>query len=266
MCEYACELWEGEESNAWVNMLETIQYSCGKAALGLHGSPAAVEVRAELGLEELRFRRQALKLRWWARLCDAPQERLMSLLFRRRHEEVSAGGARFSGLRSLRELLTRARCVLCGDGTETVQHFVNDCKFLAPCRDRMMRELHFAVPLAGEAGAWRVHVMRLSRGALLNYILARPDAVEAVNEMEGFVDWLVENVIKNCLDDVAVRGGVGRLHTSLAWGVCVRVWCLSLCWSFFLFDHSRLDVRGNFVRTGPLGGRARAFCFLSGCT
>jgi hypothetical protein len=66
----------------WVNKLETIQYSCGKAALGLHGSPAAVGVRAELGLEELRFRRQALKLRWWARLCDAPQERLMSLLFR----------------------------------------------------------------------------------------------------------------------------------------------------------------------------------------
>ena len=50
----------------------------------------------------------------------------MSLLFRRRHEEVSAGGARFSGLRSLRELLTRARCVLCGDGTETVEHFVNE--------------------------------------------------------------------------------------------------------------------------------------------
>jgi hypothetical protein len=72
----------------------------------LHGSPAAVGVRAELGLEELRFRRQARKLRWWAQLCDAPQERLMSLLFRRRHEEVLASGARFIGLRSLRELLT----------------------------------------------------------------------------------------------------------------------------------------------------------------
>jgi hypothetical protein len=30
----------------------------------------------------------------------------MSLLFRRRHEEVLAGGARYSGLRSLRELVT----------------------------------------------------------------------------------------------------------------------------------------------------------------
>ena len=90
--------------------------------------------------------------------------------------------------------------MLCCDGAETVQHFVDDCKFLAPCRDRMMRELHSAVPLAGEAGAWRVHVLRLSRGALLNCILARPDAGEAVNEMEGFVDWLVDKVIKNCLD------------------------------------------------------------------
>ena len=52
------------------------------------------------------------------------------------------------------------------------------------------------MPLAGEAGAWRVHVLRLSRGDLLNCILARPDAGKAVNEMEGFVDWLVDKVIK----------------------------------------------------------------------
>jgi hypothetical protein len=34
----------------------------------------------------------------------------MSLLFRRRHEEVFTGGARFSGLRSMRELLTSWVC------------------------------------------------------------------------------------------------------------------------------------------------------------
>ena len=33
------------------------------------------------------------------------QERLVSLLFRRRHAEVIAGGAKFSGLRSMQELL-----------------------------------------------------------------------------------------------------------------------------------------------------------------
>jgi len=38
-------------------------------------------------------------------LCAVPQERLVSLLFRRRHAEVLAGGGRFSGLHSLRELL-----------------------------------------------------------------------------------------------------------------------------------------------------------------
>jgi hypothetical protein len=32
-------------------------------------------------------------------------ERLVSLLFRRRHAEVIAGGAKFSGLRSMQELL-----------------------------------------------------------------------------------------------------------------------------------------------------------------
>ena len=58
------------------------------------------------------------------------------------------------------------------------------------------------MPLAGEAGAWRVHVLRLSRGALLNCILARPDAVEAVNEklMEGFCGLVGGQGDKNCLD------------------------------------------------------------------
>ena len=45
----------------------------------------------------------------------------------------------------------RARCVLCGDGIGTVQHFVNDYKFLAPCRARMWREICSALPFAGEA-------------------------------------------------------------------------------------------------------------------
>ncbi len=38
-------------------------------------------------------------------MCAAPQERLVSLLFRRRNAEVIAGGAKFSGLRSMQELL-----------------------------------------------------------------------------------------------------------------------------------------------------------------
>ena len=49
VCEYACELWEGEISATWVTKLETIQYSVGKAALGLHANPVAVGVRRSLG-------------------------------------------------------------------------------------------------------------------------------------------------------------------------------------------------------------------------
>ncbi len=44
----------------------------------------------------------------------------------------------------------RARCVLSDDGIESVQYFVNDCRFLAPCRARMMREICSALPLAGD--------------------------------------------------------------------------------------------------------------------
>jgi hypothetical protein len=58
-------------------------------------------------------------------------------------------------------------------------------------------------------------VLRLSRGALLNCILARPDAGEAVNEMEGFVDWLVDKVIKNCLDMMwRIRESVGQMKVA----------------------------------------------------
>ena len=77
----------------------------GKAALGVHGNPAAAGVRAELGLVELQFRRQALKLRWWDRLCSVLPERLLSLVFRRRHNEILSGGARYSGLQSMKDLL-----------------------------------------------------------------------------------------------------------------------------------------------------------------
>jgi len=58
-----------------------------------------------MGLQEWRIRRKGLKLRWWGRMCRMAGERLVSLLFRRRHEELRGGGARFSGLRSMRDLL-----------------------------------------------------------------------------------------------------------------------------------------------------------------
>ena len=96
---------EGEISENWSNKLESVQYSYCVAALGLHGHPSAAGVRAEMGLVEWRMRRKSLKLRWWGRMCRMPGERLVSLLFRRRHAELVRGGAKFSALRSARELL-----------------------------------------------------------------------------------------------------------------------------------------------------------------
>ena len=58
-----------------------------------------------MGVQQWAMRRKGLKLRWWGRMCRMPDERLVSLLFRRRHEEVLRGAGRFSGLRSIRDLL-----------------------------------------------------------------------------------------------------------------------------------------------------------------
>ena len=102
VCEYACVLWEGETTEAWISKLESAQYVLGKAALGVNGNPAAAGVTAELGLVELQFRRQALKLRW-DHLCFAL--RLLSLVFQRRHNEILSGGAQYSGLQSMKDLL-----------------------------------------------------------------------------------------------------------------------------------------------------------------
>ena len=44
VCEYACELCEGEVSNAQLDCIVSNLLTHGKAALGLHASPAAVGV------------------------------------------------------------------------------------------------------------------------------------------------------------------------------------------------------------------------------
>ncbi len=109
---------------------------------------------------------------------------------------------------------SRARCVLCNDGIETVQHFVNDCRFLAPCRARMMREICSALPLAGDAGLRRLSELRSSFDPWLKCVF--PVAAEDVNEMEGLAAWMVDKAIKNCLDVMwRIRESiVGRLNVT----------------------------------------------------
>ena len=53
----------------------------------------------------LQSRRQARKLGYWGKLCSAESERLLSVVFRRRHAEVVAGTAPQSCLVAFQEVL-----------------------------------------------------------------------------------------------------------------------------------------------------------------
>jgi len=65
-------------------------------------------MHAELGLLSLADRRVCLKLGYYQRLCDASEDRLLSLIFRRRHAEVERGAAPHSGLQSMRVAMADA--------------------------------------------------------------------------------------------------------------------------------------------------------------
>ena len=105
LLEYGSELWGGMVSKDWERKLESLQYQFGKAALGLHGMPAAIGVRMELALPSMQSRRRQLKLGYWDKLCNADSSRLLSLIFRRRHAEVCAGGGQYSQLRAFQHTL-----------------------------------------------------------------------------------------------------------------------------------------------------------------
>ena len=104
--EYGCEFWEGEESVRWSTDLESVQNQFCRAILGFGRlKPATCALLSDLGLPTLKTRRKILKLGFWKRLCDARPDRLLSRLFRKRHQEVLAGSARLSCLRSMGALL-----------------------------------------------------------------------------------------------------------------------------------------------------------------
>ena len=105
--EYAAELWaEDNVSKTVMSKVDSVRYNFGKVVLGLrHSSPAACAVFAELGMEPPEVRRHSLKLGYWARLCNAAKDRLLSLIFTRRHAEVSQGGAPRSCLQSFKSSL-----------------------------------------------------------------------------------------------------------------------------------------------------------------
>jgi len=104
--EYACELWEGECSKAMVKRFESLQSLFLRSTLGTRSFPAAVATRADTGVGSCASRRQLLKMLYWSKLCNANNERLLAHVFRHRHAEVLAGGARFSCLLSFRQVLS----------------------------------------------------------------------------------------------------------------------------------------------------------------
>ena len=104
--EYACELWEGEISAKRVAALESVQNRFGRMSLGLKTRPAAVAVRAELGLSSLRSRRCCRKLLYWGKLCRVQEDRLLGHIFKNRLRQVQAGGGRQSCLQAFRATLS----------------------------------------------------------------------------------------------------------------------------------------------------------------
>ena len=108
--EYGCEIWEGEISVSLSDRLEAIQTDFCRATLVARDNLAAAAMRADLGLSTLKSHRLQRKLE---KLCGADQERLLSLIFRKRHLEVSAGAARLSCLRSLQDALSRVGLADC---------------------------------------------------------------------------------------------------------------------------------------------------------
>ena len=105
LLEYGCEIWHGEVSAQLCKRLETVQNSFCRAILGLKSFPAASAMRAEVGVGSLHSRRQLLKALYWKKLCALSSDRLVSLIFRRRHAEVLAGHGALSCLNSFKTCL-----------------------------------------------------------------------------------------------------------------------------------------------------------------
>jgi hypothetical protein len=121
LLEYGCEMWEGEISDTLCEKLEAVQSRFCRASLGCKSLPAAAAVRADMGLCTLKSKRQRHKLAYWAKLCEAKSDRLLSLVFRNRHIEVCAGLGRLSSLNSFRSTLLALDFESCWNDCSTLE-------------------------------------------------------------------------------------------------------------------------------------------------
>ena len=111
--EYAAPLWHGNVAAGWDAKIEAVQYKFCKAALGMKATPAAVALRMELKLESMKTRRRQLQLGFWKVMCSSEQDRVLARVFRHRHAEVVAGGARLSGLQAFKRTLAECGLAEC---------------------------------------------------------------------------------------------------------------------------------------------------------
>jgi hypothetical protein len=104
--EYACELWEGEISEAWSNKFELLQCNFARAVLNTTSRAPVGAVTMEANLTPLHIRRQERRLKFLSKLWQSPCSGLLNLVFRRRHAEVNAGGGHLSWLKTTKDLLS----------------------------------------------------------------------------------------------------------------------------------------------------------------
>jgi hypothetical protein len=104
--EYGAGVWGAMCSKAGLRKLERVQEQFGRKLLHLHHRSSRVFLRSELGLESIKERVQLATLRFYGRLTEMPEEkRLAGFLFRRRCEQVEAGGGKLSWCKTAKRLL-----------------------------------------------------------------------------------------------------------------------------------------------------------------
>ena len=71
----------------------------------------------------LKAKRQRHKLSYWAKLCVANNDRLLSIVFRNRHREVCAGGGHLSSLNAFRSTLIAMDFESCWSNCSTLENW-----------------------------------------------------------------------------------------------------------------------------------------------
>ena len=87
LLEFSCEIWGAGE---W-KKLENLQWEMGRRVLGVSKSTTHEVIQGELGLQRLITRRTLFRLRYWSKLVELDDNRLVKKIYRARREEFIEG-------------------------------------------------------------------------------------------------------------------------------------------------------------------------------